>query len=113
MKLYILSSDLKPVYTQQGASFDQGWLPTHAFGDCPSDIEVLLVPGGMGVRDEGNVQDARAFVKEIYPKLRYLITVCTGSALVAKVGVLDGKKATSNKASFGWVGSLYLYCKQT
>jgi putative intracellular protease/amidase len=103
LKLYILSSSLEPVYTQQGASFDQGWVPTHTFGDCPSDIEVLLVPGGMGVRDEKIVQEARAFVKEIYPKLRYLITVCTGSALVARVGVLDGKKATSNKASFGWV----------
>lgn len=32
--------------------------------------------------------------------LKYLLSVCTGSWLLAKAGVLDGKKATSNKMSW-------------
>ena len=36
--------------------------------------------------------------------LKYLLSVCTGSWLLAKAGLLDGKKATSNKMS--WEGAL-------
>ncbi len=32
--------------------------------------------------------------------LKYLLSVCTGSWLLARAGLLDGKKATSNK--FAW-----------
>jgi transcriptional regulator GlxA family with amidase domain len=30
-------------------------------------------------------------------------SVCTGSAVLAAAGLLDGYRATSNKAAFGWV----------
>lgn len=109
LKLSILSSTLEPVTTlQPGAktTFAQSIVPTHTFSDAPADIEVLLVPGGLGARDEANIQPAIDYVRTAYPKLQYLITVCTGSALVAKAGILDGIRATSNKAAFEWVGCL-------
>jgi transcriptional regulator GlxA family with amidase domain len=34
-----------------------------------------------------------------------IATVCTGAALIAKTGLLDGNKATSNKAAWEWVVS--------
>ena len=34
---------------------------------------------------------------------RYVHTICTGSALLAKTGLLDGLSATSNKRAFDWV----------
>ncbi|CAF5028963.1 unnamed protein product, partial [Rotaria socialis] len=40
------------------------------------------------------------FVKKQYPTVKYLLSVCTGSLMVAAAGVLDGRKATSNK--FAW-----------
>jgi transcriptional regulator GlxA family with amidase domain len=64
------------------------------------DIEVLIVPGGGGTRQ--NITEEIAFVKTIYPKLKYIISVCTGATIVSRAGVLDGKKATTNKRSWPW-----------
>ena len=35
----------------------------------------------------------------------FITSVCTGSALLARSGLLDGKKATTNKNAFHWVKS--------
>ncbi|KAF2688908.1 class I glutamine amidotransferase-like protein [Lentithecium fluviatile CBS 122367] len=65
-----------------------------------SPIDVLLVPGGGGTR--GNVDKEISFVKAVYPSLQYLISVCTGSTIIARAGILDGKKATTNKKAWKW-----------
>jgi len=112
LSLSILSSTLQPVSTLPiiegdciSPTFSQSIVPTHTFDEPPEDIEVLLVPGGRGARPEDNIRPAIDYVTRAYPRLKYLITVCTGSVLVAKAGVLDGKKATSNKKSWQWVVS--------
>jgi putative intracellular protease/amidase len=64
------------------------------------EIEVLIVPGGGGTRD--NMTEEIAFVKAMYPKLKYIISVCTGATIVSRAGVLDGRKATTNKRSWPW-----------
>jgi transcriptional regulator GlxA family with amidase domain len=40
------------------------------------------------------------FVRTTYPNLQYLITICTGAGIAARAGVLDGRKATTNKAAW-------------
>lgn len=83
------------------SNFTQAIVPTHTFSNPPDDLEVLFVPGGVGMYHKTEeVAAAEEFIKTVYPKLRYLNTVCTGSALVARAGVLTGKRATSNKALF-------------
>ena len=42
----------------------------------------------------------------IATQLKYCLTVCTGSALLAKTNLLNGRKATSNKGAFEWVKSV-------
>lgn len=50
-----------------------------------------------------NMATIHPFLQRVVPSLRYLLTVCTGSALVAQTGILDNRKATSNKRSWSWV----------
>ena len=68
------------------------------------DIEkILFVPGGRGTREKVNDNNFISFIKKMSQESKYTISVCTGSALVAKTGILNGKRATTNKRAFKWV----------
>ena len=69
------------------------------------EFDVLLVPGGAGTRREVDNQSLIDWIAERSSKSEYTLGVCTGSALLARAGVLDGRKATTNKAAFDWVCS--------
>lgn len=73
-----------------------------------SEIEaadVLLVPGGWGTRKEVQNESFLDSLRKLSAKSRYTTSVCTGSAILAKAGLLDGRRATSNKRAFAWVTS--------
>ncbi len=63
---------------------------------------VLLLPGGRDVRP---LMEDTAFLAQLYALAEEAcccLTVCTGSALLAKTGLLNMKKATTNKEAFEW-----------
>ena len=68
-------------------------------------LDVLLVPGGTGTRREVDNPVLLDWLKERSEQAELVISVCTGSALLAKAGVLDGLRATSNKLAFAWASS--------
>lgn len=74
--------------------------------DAVDPSGILLLPGGMGTR--ALVQNAGFIAKlaEIAARSEYCLSVCTGAALLAKTGLLDNRKATSNKMAFAWVKSI-------
>ncbi|CAG8434571.1 6977_t:CDS:2 [Ambispora gerdemannii] len=45
----------------------------------------------------------KEFPKDIIPKVDYALGVCTGTALIAVTGLLDGKSTTTNKIAYRWV----------
>jgi len=67
---------------------------------------VLLIPGGIGTRKVINEADFISELADAANKAPFVLTVCTGSALLAKTGLLDSLRATSNKKAFAWVQSV-------
>ena len=67
--------------------------------------DILFVPGGIGTRDQVFNPDLIDWLKHSAQKAEYVLSVCTGSSLLARTGVLDSFKATTNKAAFDWVRS--------
>jgi putative intracellular protease/amidase len=68
--------------------------------------DVLLLPGGMGTRTLVNDDEFINTLKILAEKSSWCLAVCTGSALLAKTGLLDNYEATSNKMAFEWVKSI-------
>jgi len=66
-------------------------------------LDVLMVPGGMGTRREVANPPFLEDLARVAQDSVYAASVCTGSALLARAGLLDGKRATSNKRAFEWV----------
>lgn len=68
-------------------------------------LDVLLVPGGAGTRREVSNSAFLLELKRHSDRAHRVASVCTGSALLAKAGILDGRNATSNKRAFAWAVS--------
>jgi putative intracellular protease/amidase len=68
-------------------------------------LDVLLVPGGYGTRREAANLPFLDGLRRLSESSRFVASVCTGSALLAKAGILDGRRATTNKRAYAWVVS--------
>lgn len=119
MRLSIISKTLDPVSVgpiapdtkSLGFAGTQLYIPTHTFETVPH-LDVLLVPGGLGSMDplpgggKPDIEDHITFLQDVFhglkgkTPLKYLISVCNGSILLLKAGLLDGQTATTNKD--GW-----------
>lgn len=81
------------------SSMAQSIVPTHTFANAPEDLEVLIVPGGIG-SSAPDLEPLVDYIKQTYPKLKYLLSVCTGARFLARAGILDGRCATTNKRAW-------------
>ena len=117
MKLSVIAQTMNPVSvgpippntTGQKFTGQQLYQPTHTFETAPI-LDVLIVPGGKGAdRSDEEMKPFLSFISKTYhgsdgkPPLKYLFSICTGSDLFARAGVLDGQKATTNKKAYSRV----------
>jgi putative intracellular protease/amidase len=68
-----------------------------------TSYDVLLVPGGLGTRTLVEDECFLDALRKHASRAQVVASICTGSALLARAGLLDGKRATSNKIAFEWV----------
>jgi putative intracellular protease/amidase len=94
----MISADGRPVRSTQGTQV----AVDHGFADAPQ-FDVLMVPGGMGTRRLVSDAPLLDFIRRQDAGTTWTTSVCTGAVLLAKAGVLDGRRATTNKRAFDWV----------
>ncbi len=78
-------------------------MQTVAVTELPCQTDILLVPGGFGTRQLVYNKPFLQTLTTLADQADWVLSVCTGSALLAKSGVLDGRRATSNKLAWQWV----------
>jgi transcriptional regulator GlxA family with amidase domain len=79
-------------------------LAPYSFAHPPENLDVLIVPGGSGTRAPlEQLLPTIEFIRQAFPRVKYLVSICTGNAIVARTGILDGRKATGNKLSWNLV----------
>jgi putative intracellular protease/amidase len=78
-------------------------IATDRIDEFKNPVDILLIPGGHGTRAAVNNAALLDKLIKVCNQSKYVLTVCTGSALLAKTGLLNGRKATSNKRAFDWV----------
>ncbi|EGW39459.1 DJ-1/PfpI family protein [Desulfosporosinus sp. OT] len=71
-------------------------LPDYSFADNP-DFDILIIPGGYGAEEiEIHNNILISWIKDQMNKVSIMTSVCTGAFLLAKAGLLDGKRATTH-----------------
>ncbi len=81
----------EPVRSFLGTTIDAD----HSFGDCPQ-LDVLLVPGGLGTRTEVDNEATIGFLRKQGAGADWETSVCTGAFLLHRAGFLEGKRATTH-----------------
>ncbi|MFM7404530.1 MAG: DJ-1/PfpI family protein [Erythrobacter sp.] len=95
--LVTTGTDLAPVASDLGLAIS----PTVTLEDTPADLDVLFVPGGTtGTMKVMRSERTMAWVKDRAARAKHITSVCTGSMILGKAGVLKGKRATSHWAAF-------------
>jgi transcriptional regulator GlxA family with amidase domain len=74
-------------------------IATHTPATAPP-LDLLMIPGGFGSWNPGSEVWMEDFLRARFNTTDYIASVCTGSMTLARAGVLNGKRATSNK--WGW-----------
>lgn len=72
--------------------------PNYSFADCPAP-DILLIPGGYGTRQEQHNETLLAWINDQFESVELLLSVCTGSLILGRAGLLDGLQATTHWAA--------------
>jgi len=72
-------------------------------------LDLLMIPGGGGTgalfdsKEDPNGAAFLAWMRAMDSRVKIMASVCTGAAVLAKCGFLDGLPAATNHGVFGWV----------
>jgi transcriptional regulator GlxA family with amidase domain len=88
---FFIAESQRPLQAQAGFTV----IPNYSFLDNP-DMDAFLIPGGFGTRQEVNNERLHAFIRAL-PEKTLLVSVCTGSWIYGRMGLLDGRMATNRK----------------
>ncbi|MCH6256223.1 DJ-1/PfpI family protein [Puniceicoccaceae bacterium K14] len=76
-----------------------------SFEDSPK-LDILLIPGGWGTRKLLSDEKFVDWLRKKANSAQVVASVCTGSLLLGASGLLDGRRATSNKLAWDWTSKV-------
>lgn len=101
-RVFTVAEERRPVTATGGLTV----VPAYGFADCPP-IDLLVVPGGFGTRPLLDHAPTLEFLSDRASRARTAVTsVCTGSLLLARAGLLRGRRATTHWAALDLLESL-------
>ena len=65
-----------------------------------TDYDLILIPGGDSAPLEPRNDAINNWIIETSKNAEYVLAVCTGTVLLATTGLLDGRRATTNKKDY-------------
>ena len=95
LELLTVAESAGPVRSAQRISA----VADHDLESCPQ-LDLLLVPGGPGTIPALSNETLLEWLRKRAARAEITTSVCSGSAILAKAGLLDGRRATSNKQFF-------------
>lgn len=91
LEAFLIADAQRPVQAQAGLMV----LPAYGFADAPA-MDAFLIPGGFGTRQEIHNARLHDYIRGL-PASCLLTSVCTGSWIYGRMGLLDGLPATNRK----------------
>jgi transcriptional regulator GlxA family with amidase domain len=82
-------------------------LPKLTTAACRGPIDTLVVAGGVGVREAENDAQLVRWVRSAARRSRRVTSVCSGSFLLARAGLLEGRTVTTHWASTSELARLH------
>lgn len=99
----ILSRDGDPLRTSSGLTI----APHAGLSDAPADIDTLIVAGGHGCMEAAGDSALIEWIAQVAATARRTVSVCTGAFLLARAGLLDGRRATTHWAAAAELARLH------
>jgi transcriptional regulator GlxA family with amidase domain len=97
-KVYLISETNKQITATGGLRLT----PDVTISECP-ELDLLVVPGGWGTRKESKNKILVKWIGNQFTNNRLIASVCTGSSLLGKAGLLDGRDATTHWRAFDFL----------
>jgi len=97
-KVYLISETNKQITAIGGLRLT----PEVTITECP-ELDLLIIPGGWGTRKESKNKILVNWISNQFTNDRLIASVCTGSSLLGKAGLLDGRDATTHWRAFDFL----------
>ncbi|MCH6256437.1 DJ-1/PfpI family protein [Puniceicoccaceae bacterium K14] len=98
ISLNIITHSGEPASSEQGPQIKADF----SLSNSPS-FDIILLPGGSGIKSEVENTDLLTWLQQKTKAAKYVVSVSSGSALLARTGLLDGVRATADKNTIQWV----------
>ncbi len=94
-ELELVAPAAEPIRTSSGLRLS----PHKTLEECAGPIDTLVVPGGLGTQAAARDERLVSWIRRAAPRSRRVTSVCTGAFLLARAGLLDGRRATTHWAA--------------